>query len=78
MKIVLRLLAGVAGAIVGVVVAFVLDLVVGDGIQLIPISKFIIPLAVGGAVGFFLGFVFYRTTGKLFGFLGRFSVETST
>ena len=77
MIILLRFLAGIVGAIVGVVLAFVLDLTVGDGVRFIPISEFIIPLVIGGVVGFCLGFVFYRVTGKLFVFLSRFSVEPS-
>lgn len=77
MSILLRFITGIIGAVLGVIIAFVLDLLVGDGINFIPISEFIIPLAIGGAIGFCLGFVFYKATGRLFGFLGRFSVETS-
>ncbi|MCP8690106.1 hypothetical protein [Marinobacterium sedimentorum] len=77
MKLVLRFLSGGIGALMGVVLALVLDLVTGDGIQFIPIARFIVPLAIGGAVGFVLGFFFYKVTGKLFSFLGRFGIDTS-
>ena len=77
MAILLRLITGIIGAVLGIIVAFVLDLFIGDGISFIPISKFIIPLAIGGAIGFCLGFVFYKATGRLFGFLGRFGIEAS-
>lgn len=78
MTILFRFLAGSVGAILGAIAAFVLDLTIGDGVQFVPISEFIIPLIIGGAVGFCLGFAFYKATGKLFGFLSRFSVETSS
>jgi len=78
MTILLRILAGVVGAILGAIIGFVMDLSIGDGVKFIPISEFVIPLAIGGAVGFCLGFIFYKATGKLFGFLGRFSIESSS
>lgn len=78
MAILHRFLAGGVGLILGIIVAFVLDLTIGDGVRLVPISGFIIPLVVGGVVGFCLGFVFYKATGRLFGFLSRFSVEVSS
>ncbi len=77
MTILFRILAGIIGAIVGAIIGFVVDLTIGDGVQFIPISEFVIPLAIGGAVGFCLGFIFYRVTGKVFGFLSRFSIEPS-
>jgi hypothetical protein len=75
MKIILRLLSGVISAFLGGVVAFTLDLFVGNGIQLNPISEFIFPLATGGIIGFLIGVIFYKPAVMLFGFLGRFSVE---
>lgn len=75
MTMLLRFLAGFVGAILGAVVAFVVDLVIGDGVRLIPNSEFLLPILVGSALGFCLGFVFYKVMGKLFGFLGRFSIE---
>ncbi len=77
MTILLRSLAGVIGAILGAIVAFVLDLFIGGGVQFVPMSEFVIPLAIGGAAGFSLGFVFHKVTAKLFTFLSRFSIETS-
>lgn len=77
MGILLRLLAGLVGAILGSVVALVFDLVVGNGIQLIPISEFILPILVGAMFGFCLGFVFYKTMGRVFSFLGRFGIEVT-
>jgi uncharacterized membrane protein len=74
-SILLRFLAAVIGAILGAVVAFVVDLVIGDGVRLIPISEFLLPILVGAALGFCLGFVFYKFMGRFFGFLDRFSVE---
>lgn len=78
MVILFRIFAGVVGAIFGAIAGFIMDLTIGDGVQFVPISKFVIPLAIGGAIGFCLGFIFYKITGKLFSFLSRFSIETST
>ena len=78
MNILLRFLAGIVGAIIGALVALMIDLTVGDGVQFVPLSKFLAPLAVGSAIGFVLGFTFYKATGKLFGFLGCFGTESSS
>lgn len=75
MKVMLRLLSGVISAFLGIIAAFILDLFIGDGIQLNPISELIFPLATGGIIGFLLGTIFYKALGKLFGFLGRLSIE---
>lgn len=77
MAILLRFFSGIIAAILGALVAFLIDLSTGDGVQFIPIHDFVIPLTVGGVTGFCLGFVFYKTTGRLFGFLSRFGIEPS-
>jgi len=78
MTILLRILTGIIGAILGGIIAFVLDLTMGNGIQLVPISEFLTPLIIGASIGFCLGFAFYKATGRLFGLLSRFSVEASS
>ena len=78
MTILLRFLVGIISAILGAVVVFVLDLATGEEIQFIPVSEFIIPILIGATLGFCLGFTFYKAIGRLFSFLGRFGIETSS
>ena len=77
MTIVFRLFAGFIGAIVGVVIALLFDLTIGDGLQLVPISEFITSLAVAAIIGFIFGFCFHKRMRKILGFLGYFSLESS-
>jgi uncharacterized membrane protein len=73
MKLFLRVLAGLLGAVLGGIVALVLQLFVGDGLQLVPIWAFLTPLIIGAAIGFCLGFVFYKAAVHVFNFV--FNIE---
>jgi hypothetical protein len=73
-----RFLSGVISAFIGVVIAFVVNLFSGQGIQLNPISDLLQSLAFGWLVGFFFGLFFHRLVGAVFRNLGRFGFESST
>jgi len=67
-----RLFIAILGAVLGAGIAFFLGLTVGGGIRLVPISAFILPLFLGAAVGFIVGFSCYKLTGKVLQFLSDF------
>lgn len=78
MRIVYRISTGIAGALVGIVIAICVEAFFGDGIHFIPLSGFLIPIAYGSGLGFCFGFTFSKLVARIFGFLGLFSIESSS
>lgn len=67
-----RLLIALAAAVLGSSITLLLQLTVAGGIQLTPISAFIIPILPGAALGFAIGFSYHKGTAKVLRFLSRF------
>lgn len=77
MIFILRIFSGLAGAIIGAILSLLLQLLIDGGIQIIPISALLTPLASGAAIGFCVGVLFHRALGRLLSVLGRFGIESS-
>lgn len=77
MTFILRIFSGLAGALMGAIVSLLLQLLIGGGLHFIPISIFLLQLATGAGLGFFIGVIFYKAVSRLFSFLGRFGIEVS-
>lgn len=67
-----RLCIAVAAALLGGTVTLLLQLTVGGGIQLVPITAFIVPLVLGAALGFVVGFSYHKVTAAALRFLCGF------
>ncbi len=64
--------AALVGVLLGVILAFIFQLTLGNGLQLIPISSLLTPFIIGASTGFIVGYIFNKFIWKVLIFLGHF------
>ena len=75
MNIFARVFAGILGALLGIVIILLWQMLLGEGLQFVPFSRFVIPIIISAITGFVLGVIFHKIVLGVFHFLGRFGVE---
>ncbi|MEE9446152.1 MAG: hypothetical protein V3V19_10870 [Cocleimonas sp.] len=72
MNIFIKILSGLFGAFLGILLALILQLTIGNGLDFTPLSLLLKPILVGASVGFIAGYIFNKFVKKVFVFLSHF------
>lgn len=75
MNLIARVLAAILMTILFAVVGVFALTTIGDGFDFLSLVDLVIAASFAFG-GFCFGFVFYRPTGRLFGLLGRFDIDS--